>query len=68
LAFIIRKHHDAWYSERQIHIYTLLTVGCLLADANRTRMTDTYCVYIMLRYSWWWTVDMSETCRVLYQI
>ena len=36
--------------------------------ANRTSMTNTYCVYIVLRYSWWWTVDLSETCRVLYQI
>jgi hypothetical protein len=27
-----------------------------------------YCGYTMLRYSWWWTVDVSETCRVLYQI
>jgi len=29
-----------------------------LADANRTRMTNTYCVYTALRYSWWcgqWT-------------
>jgi len=25
-------------------------------------------VYTALRYSWWWTVDLSETCRVLYQI
>ena len=25
-------------------------------------------VYTVLRYSWWWTVDLSETCRVLYQI
>jgi len=29
---------------------------------------STYCVYTVLRYSWWWTVDLSETCRVLYQI
>ena len=28
----------------------------------------TYCVDTVLRYSWWWTVDFSETCRVLYQI
>ena len=40
----------------------------MLADAKRTSMTNTYCVYTVLRYSWWWTVDMSETCRVLYQI
>jgi hypothetical protein len=39
-----------------------------LADDNRTRMTNTYCVYTVLRYSWWWTVDMSEICRVFYQI
>jgi len=31
-------------------------------------MTNTYCVYTVLRYSWWWTVDLSETFRVLYQI
>jgi hypothetical protein len=31
-------------------------------------MTNTYRVYTALRYSWWWTVDLSETCRVLYQI
>jgi len=31
-------------------------------------MTNTYSVYTVLRYSWWWTVDLSETCRVLYQI
>jgi hypothetical protein len=40
----------------------------MLADANRTSMTNTYCVYTVLRYCWWWTVDMSETCRVLLQI
>jgi hypothetical protein len=28
----------------------------------------TYCAYTVLRYSWWWTVDKSEICRVLYQI
>jgi len=35
---------------------------------TRNTMTNTYCVYTVLRYSWWWTVDLSETCRVLYQI
>jgi len=40
----------------------------LLADANRTGMANTYCVYKVLRYSWWWTADLSEKCRVLYQI
>jgi hypothetical protein len=37
-----------------------------ICHANRTSMKNTYCVYTVLRYSWWWTVDMSETCRVLY--
>jgi hypothetical protein len=56
------------------NIWTLYTaihassVGCLLADTNRTSMTNTYCVYTVLRYSWSWAVDLSETCRVLYQI
>jgi len=31
-------------------------------------MTNAYRMYTVLRYSWWWTVDLSETCRVLYQI
>jgi hypothetical protein len=52
------------------------SVGCLLAwsfwphyqTANRTSMTNTYCTYTVLRYSWRWTVDLSETCTVLYQI
>jgi hypothetical protein len=39
-----------------------------LADANRTSMINTYCIYTVLRYSWWWTVDLSQTCKVLYQI
>jgi len=39
-----------------------------LADSNRTNMTNTYCVYTVLGYSWWWTVDLYETCRVRYQI
>ena len=35
---------------------------CLLADANITRVTNTYCCV------WWWTVGLSETFRVLCQI
>ena len=34
----------------------------------RSTTHQTYCVFTVLRYSWWWTVDLSETCRVLYQI
>jgi len=40
----------------------------LLQTANCTIMTNNYCMYTVLRYSWWWTVNLSETCRVLYQI
>jgi len=32
------------------------------------KLTNIYFVYTVLSYSWWWTVDMSETRRVLYQI
>jgi len=55
------------YHQKYLNIVwsTILTT---LADANRTRMTNTYCVYTVLRYSWWWRVDLSETFRVLYQI
>ena len=48
-------------------LYTLSTLY-LSADTNRTSMINTYCVYTVLRYSWWWTVELSETCRVLYEI
>jgi hypothetical protein len=40
----------------------------MLADTSRTSMANTYCVHTVLRYSWWWTVDLSETRTVLYQI
>jgi len=51
-------------------ISTLYTRRILttLTDTNITSMTNTCCVYTVLRYSWWWRVDPSETCRVLYQI
>jgi len=50
----------------QEYLNTVYTLS--LATAKRTSMKKTYCVYTVLRYSWWWTVDLSETCRVLYQI
>jgi len=53
------------YTQQQVFVMLVLLVS---ADVNRTRMTNTNCMYTVLRYSWWWTVDMSETCRVLYQI
>jgi len=47
------------------HVSSILTT---LAYSHSTSMTNTDCVYTVLRYSWWWTVDLSKTCRVLYQI
>jgi hypothetical protein len=59
------------YWIQKVHVVLLASAGVIilttLADASRTRMIHTYCVYTVLRYSWWWTADMSETCRVLYQ-
>ena len=51
-------------SQHCIHAVGIVML-VLLASAS---MTNTYCMYTVLRCSWWWTVDMSETCRVLYQI
>jgi hypothetical protein len=50
-------------------ISTLYTRKRYLSCKFRWRLlADTYCVYTVLRYSWWWTVGLSETCRVLYEI
>jgi len=49
-------------------VYTAIhgsSVGCLLADSQQNYHV---LLCIVLRYCCWWTVDMSETCRVLYQI
>jgi len=58
---------------RNYFIYVTLVFFTLygwstLADTNRTSMTNTCCVYTVLRYSWWWTSDLSEIFRVIYQI
>ena len=46
------------------------SVDCLLAwsGPNHAIMTNTYCVYTVLKYPTWWTVDLSETYRIIYQI
>jgi len=54
------------YTQQQVFVMIVVLTGCY-QTVNITRMTNTYCVYTVLRYSWWWTVDFSETCRVLYQ-
>jgi len=53
---------------RDIFLVVMVRILTTLADANRTSMTNNYCVYTVLRYSWWWTVDLPETCKVFYQI
>jgi len=61
---IIRSISTLYTRNRYCNSMVLTT----LADANSTSMTNTYCVYTVWRYSWGWTVDLSKTCRILYQI
>jgi len=42
------------------------SVLILLASCQQTRMTYTIAVCTVLN-SWWWTKELSETCRVLFQ-
>jgi hypothetical protein len=46
-------------SNRHIIEVIVRQVGYLPEPAVHT-------AYTVSRYSWWWTVDLSETCRVLY--
>jgi hypothetical protein len=41
-------------------LVSVVTILTKLPDANRTRMTNVYCVYTVLRYFWWWTADLSK--------
>jgi len=64
------------YTWRQVFVM-LIYVDCLLARSGwiLTSLADSqhhqYDKYLSLRIqcwdSWWWTVDLSETYRVLYQ-
>jgi len=57
------------YMFRTSPLSIIRSISTLLEQtASRTSMTNTYFVYTVLRYSWWWTVNLYETCRVLYQI
>jgi hypothetical protein len=38
-----------------------------LADSQHNEYDKYLLLYIQCWGSWWWTVDLSETCRVLYQ-
>ena len=60
-------HHQEYLNT--VYTQWVFVILVLLASASMvltTRMTNTYCMYTVLRYSW--TVDMSETRGVLYQI
>jgi len=38
----------------------------LLANCKQTCMTYTVAVFTV-KNSWWWTEEMSETCRILFK-
>jgi len=44
--------------------HRIQTIGICHASSVRCLLADS--LYTVLRYSWWWTVDLSKTCRVLY--
>jgi hypothetical protein len=70
LVLIIKANEMHYVSNLFDKVLCMFRTGPLsiIRTANRTSMTNTYCVYTVLRYSWWWTVDLSETCTVLYEI
>ena len=53
---------------RNISLYTqqYIQVCWLLASCQQTCMTYTIAV-CTVKNSWWWTEELSETCRVLFQ-
>jgi hypothetical protein len=51
-----------------LHIITGQDGAPRYQTANTTSMKNICSVHTVLRYSWWWTVDLSETRKVLYQI
>jgi len=72
VGFIVRIYHNARSPERQC--FTDLSfskpvwrsVLILLASSQQTCMTHTIAV-CTVKNSWWWTEELSETCRVLFQ-
>jgi len=41
--------------------------NCLLADSQHNKYDKYLLLCVQCWDSWWWTVNLSETCRVLYQ-
>ena len=64
-GFIVRMYHDGRSPERA-GLGLGRSVLILLADCQQTCMTYHRCVHSD-RNSWWWTQELSETCRVLFQ-
>jgi len=69
LAYIIRSF--SLYTQ-QLYMSYILRAGSgrfvliLLASSQQTCMTYTI-VACTLKNSWWWTEELSEICRVLFQ-
>ena len=69
------SHEMHYFSDLFYKVHYMFRTGPLsiirsistLYTRNRY-LSNNYCVYTVLRYSWWWTVDMSKTCTVIYQI
>jgi len=59
-------HHQEFFTIRTAMVYVIgVTLACSRA-VSITCMTYTIAVYTVLD-SWWWTEELSETCRVLFQ-
>ena len=59
LVFVIEV---CWLSASEVS--SILT---LLAYSQHSCMTNTNCCEYSAKIPWWWTVSLSETCRVVYQ-
>ena len=54
------------FSYNATHSSTFMFADSLLASCQQTCMTYTFAV-CTVKNSWWWTEELSETCRVLFQ-
>jgi len=63
VGFIIRIYHEARSRERQIGIPSW---SCSLSSCQQTCMTHTIAL-CTVKNSWWWTEELSDICRFLFQ-
>jgi len=63
-------HHQEYLDTVDMQQVFVMLVLLLSASRQPTEpaLQIPIAAYTVLRYSWWWTVDLSETCSVLYQI